>query len=126
MAKIAAAELYADATRAAMGMHGGYAYIDEHPLTMHYADSVIATLPGSVRQFAVSISNDPEVSPSPAVVPLPLPVSSSSSRPLPQAASTSAKTAASVTSWKRFPRRSRMHVPFVRTPAAWAAVVVDG
>jgi alkylation response protein AidB-like acyl-CoA dehydrogenase len=55
MAKIAAAELYADATRAAMGMHGGYAYIDEHPLTMHYADSVIATVAGGPSQVQRNI-----------------------------------------------------------------------
>jgi alkylation response protein AidB-like acyl-CoA dehydrogenase len=55
MAKIASAELYADATRAAMGMHGGYAYIDEHPLTMHYADSVIATVAGGPSQVQRNI-----------------------------------------------------------------------
>jgi alkylation response protein AidB-like acyl-CoA dehydrogenase len=55
MAKIAAAELYADATRAAMGMHGGYAYIDEHPLTMHYSDSVIATVAGGPTQVQRNI-----------------------------------------------------------------------
>jgi alkylation response protein AidB-like acyl-CoA dehydrogenase len=55
MAKIAAAELYADGTRAAMQMHGGYAYIDEHPLTMHYADSVIATVAGGPSQIQRNI-----------------------------------------------------------------------
>jgi alkylation response protein AidB-like acyl-CoA dehydrogenase len=55
MAKIAAAELYADATRAAIGMHGGYAYIDEHPLTMHYSDSVIATVAGGPTQVQRNI-----------------------------------------------------------------------
>jgi alkylation response protein AidB-like acyl-CoA dehydrogenase len=55
MAKIASAELYADATRAAMGMHGGYAYIDEHPLTMHYSDSVIATVAGGPTQVQRNI-----------------------------------------------------------------------
>lgn len=55
MAKIATAELYADATRAAMGMHGGYAYIDEHPLTMHYSDSVIATVAGGPTQVQRNI-----------------------------------------------------------------------
>jgi hypothetical protein len=87
---------------------------------------VIATLLGSVRQFAVSMSKLPEP-PSPVVVPLPLlALSSSSPRPLPQAASTSARTAANVISETRFPRRSRMKVPFVRTPAAWAAEVAGG
>lgn len=55
MAKIASAELYADATRAAIGMHGGYAYIDEHPLTMHYADAVIATVAGGPSQVQRTI-----------------------------------------------------------------------
>jgi alkylation response protein AidB-like acyl-CoA dehydrogenase len=55
MAKIASAELYADATRAAMGMHGGYAYITEHPLTMHYADAVIATVAGGPTQVQRNI-----------------------------------------------------------------------
>lgn len=50
MAKIASAELYADTTRAAMQLHGGYAYITEHPLTMHYSDSVIATVAGGASQ----------------------------------------------------------------------------
>jgi alkylation response protein AidB-like acyl-CoA dehydrogenase len=55
MAKIAASELYADATRAAMQLHGGYGYIDEHPLTMHYADSVIATVAGGPSQIQRNI-----------------------------------------------------------------------
>lgn len=50
MAKIASGELYADATRAAMQLHGGYGYITEHPLTMHYVDSVIATVAGGPSQ----------------------------------------------------------------------------
>lgn len=55
MAKILAAELYADTTRAAMQLHGGYAYITEHPLTMHYADSVIATVAGGASQIQRNI-----------------------------------------------------------------------
>jgi len=55
MAKTAAAELYADTTRAAMQLHGGYAYITEHPLTMHYADSVIATVAGGASQIQRNI-----------------------------------------------------------------------
>jgi alkylation response protein AidB-like acyl-CoA dehydrogenase len=55
MAKIASAELYADVTRAAMQMHGGYAYITEHPLTMHYADAVIATVAGGPSQIQRNI-----------------------------------------------------------------------
>jgi short-chain 2-methylacyl-CoA dehydrogenase len=55
MAKIASAELYADATRTAMQLHGGYAYITEHPLTMHYADSVIATVAGGPSQVQRNI-----------------------------------------------------------------------
>jgi alkylation response protein AidB-like acyl-CoA dehydrogenase len=55
MAKIAAAELYADATRTAMQLHGGYGYITEHPLTMHYADSVIATVAGGASQVQRNI-----------------------------------------------------------------------
>ncbi|HEY9388543.1 MAG TPA: acyl-CoA dehydrogenase family protein [Mycobacteriales bacterium] len=50
MVKIASGELYADATRAAMQLHGGYGYITEHPLTMHYVDSVIATVAGGPSQ----------------------------------------------------------------------------
>jgi len=50
MAKIASAELYADTTRQAMQLHGGYSYITEHPLTMHYNDSVIATVAGGASQ----------------------------------------------------------------------------
>lgn len=50
MCKIASGELYADATRAAMQLHGGYGYITEHPLTMHYVDSVIATVAGGPSQ----------------------------------------------------------------------------
>ena len=55
MAKMAAAELYADTTRVAMQLHGGYAYITEHPLTMHYADSVIATVAGGASQIQRNI-----------------------------------------------------------------------
>jgi alkylation response protein AidB-like acyl-CoA dehydrogenase len=55
MAKIAAAELYADTARIAMQLHGGYAYITEHPLTMHYADSVIATVAGGASQIQRNI-----------------------------------------------------------------------
>ena len=55
MAKMAAAELYADTTRTAMQLHGGYAYITEHPLTMHYADSVIATVAGGASQIQRNI-----------------------------------------------------------------------
>ncbi len=55
MAKAAAAELYADATRTAMQLHGGYAYITEHPLTMHYQDSVIATVAGGASQIQRNI-----------------------------------------------------------------------
>ncbi|HEX5496246.1 MAG TPA: acyl-CoA dehydrogenase family protein [Mycobacteriales bacterium] len=50
MAKIASGELYADATRAAMQLHGGYGYVTEHPLSMHYVDSVIATVAGGPSQ----------------------------------------------------------------------------
>ena len=55
MAKIASSELYADATRTAMQLHGGYAYITEHPLTMHYTDSVIATVAGGASQVQRNI-----------------------------------------------------------------------
>jgi alkylation response protein AidB-like acyl-CoA dehydrogenase len=55
MAKIASAELYADATRTAMQLHGGYGYITEHPLTMHYTDSVIATVAGGASQVQRNI-----------------------------------------------------------------------
>jgi alkylation response protein AidB-like acyl-CoA dehydrogenase len=51
MAKVAASELYADVTRAAIQLHGGYGYINEHPLTMHYTDSVIATVAGGPSQI---------------------------------------------------------------------------
>ncbi|MEO7126613.1 MAG: acyl-CoA dehydrogenase family protein [Nakamurella sp.] len=51
MAKIASAELYADVARYCMQLHGGYSYINEHPLTMHYADSVIATVAGGTSQI---------------------------------------------------------------------------
>jgi alkylation response protein AidB-like acyl-CoA dehydrogenase len=51
MAKIASAELYADVARYCMQLHGGYSYIDEHPLTMHYADSIIATVAGGTSQI---------------------------------------------------------------------------
>ena len=55
MAKIASAELYADAARYCMQLHGGYAYIDEHPLTMHYTDAVIATVAGGASQVQRNI-----------------------------------------------------------------------
>ncbi|HET8559627.1 MAG TPA: acyl-CoA dehydrogenase family protein [Marmoricola sp.] len=55
MAKIASAELYADAARYCMQLHGGYGYIDEHPLTMHYADAVIATVAGGASQVQRNI-----------------------------------------------------------------------
>lgn len=55
MAKIASSELYADAARYCMQLHGGYAYIEEHPLTMHYADSVIATVAGGASQIQRNI-----------------------------------------------------------------------
>jgi alkylation response protein AidB-like acyl-CoA dehydrogenase len=55
MAKIAAAELYADATRYSMQMMGGYGYVTEHPLTMHYVDSVIATVAGGTSQVQRNI-----------------------------------------------------------------------
>ena len=51
MAKVASSELYADATRAAIQLHGGYGYINERPLTMHYTDSVIATVAGGPSQI---------------------------------------------------------------------------
>lgn len=55
MAKIASSELYADTTRQAMQFHGGYSYITEHPLTMHYNDSVIATVAGGASQIQRNI-----------------------------------------------------------------------
>lgn len=55
MAKTASAELYADVTRYCMQVHGGYAYITEHPLTMHYADAVIATVAGGSSQIQRNI-----------------------------------------------------------------------
>lgn len=55
MAKIAAAELYADASRYAMQLMGGYGYVREHPLTMHYADAVIATVAGGPSQVQRNI-----------------------------------------------------------------------
>lgn len=55
MAKIASAELYADAARYCMQLHGGYGYVNEHPLTMHYADSVIATVAGGASQVQRNI-----------------------------------------------------------------------
>jgi alkylation response protein AidB-like acyl-CoA dehydrogenase len=55
MAKIAAAELYADAARYSMQMMGGYGYVTEHPLTMHYSDSVIATVAGGASQVQRNI-----------------------------------------------------------------------
>ena len=55
MAKLAAGELYADAARTAMQLHGSYGYILEHPLTMHYADSVIGTVAGGASQIQRNI-----------------------------------------------------------------------
>lgn len=55
MAKTASAELYADATRYAIQLMGGYGYTTEHPLTMHYADSVIATVAGGASQVQRNI-----------------------------------------------------------------------
>ena len=55
MAKIASAELYADAARYCLQLHGGYGYVDEHPLTMHYTDSVIATVAGGASQVQRNI-----------------------------------------------------------------------
>lgn len=55
MAKIASSELYADTARYCMQLHGGYGYVDEHPLTMHYADSVIATVAGGASQVQRNI-----------------------------------------------------------------------
>lgn len=55
MAKIASAELYADAARYCMQLHGGYGYIHEHPLTMHYKDAVIATVAGGASQVQRNI-----------------------------------------------------------------------
>lgn len=55
MAKMASAELYADAARYCMQMMGGYGYIREHPLTMHYVDSVIATVAGGPSQIQRNI-----------------------------------------------------------------------
>lgn len=55
MAKLAAGELYADAARCAMQLHGSYGYILEHPLTMHYADSIIGTVAGGASQIQRNI-----------------------------------------------------------------------
>jgi alkylation response protein AidB-like acyl-CoA dehydrogenase len=55
MAKIASAELYADVARYCLQLHGGYGYVDEHPLTMHYTDSVIATVAGGASQVQRNI-----------------------------------------------------------------------
>jgi alkylation response protein AidB-like acyl-CoA dehydrogenase len=55
MAKIASAELYADAARYCMQLHGGYGYVNEHPLTMHYVDAVIATVAGGASQVQRNI-----------------------------------------------------------------------
>jgi alkylation response protein AidB-like acyl-CoA dehydrogenase len=55
MAKIASSELYADAARYCMQLHGGYGYVDEHPLTMHYVDAVIATVAGGASQVQRNI-----------------------------------------------------------------------
>jgi alkylation response protein AidB-like acyl-CoA dehydrogenase len=55
MAKIASSELYADAARYCMQLHGGYGYVNEHPLTMHYVDAVIATVAGGASQVQRNI-----------------------------------------------------------------------
>jgi alkylation response protein AidB-like acyl-CoA dehydrogenase len=55
MAKIASAELYADAARYGIQLLGGYGYVREHPLTMHYADAVIATVAGGPSQVQRNI-----------------------------------------------------------------------
>lgn len=55
MAKIASSELYADAARYAIQLLGGYGYVKEHPLTMHYADAVIATVAGGPSQVQRNI-----------------------------------------------------------------------
>ena len=55
MAKIGAAKLYADTSRYAMQMLGGYGYIREHPLTMHYTDAVSATVAGGPSQIQRNI-----------------------------------------------------------------------
>jgi alkylation response protein AidB-like acyl-CoA dehydrogenase len=55
MAKIASSELYADASRYAIQLLGGYGYVKEHPLTMHYADAVIATVAGGPSQVQRNI-----------------------------------------------------------------------
>ncbi|WP_308466504.1 acyl-CoA dehydrogenase family protein [Rathayibacter soli] len=55
MAKTASSELYADAARYCMQLHGSYGYIEEHPLSMHYTDSVIATVAGGSSQVQRNI-----------------------------------------------------------------------
>jgi alkylation response protein AidB-like acyl-CoA dehydrogenase len=55
MAKIASSELYADAARYCMQLHGGYGYVNEHPLTMHYVDAVIAIVAGGASQVQRNI-----------------------------------------------------------------------
>jgi alkylation response protein AidB-like acyl-CoA dehydrogenase len=55
MAKTASAELYADAARYGIPLLGGYGYVREHPLTMHYADAVIATVAGGPSQVQRNI-----------------------------------------------------------------------
>ncbi len=55
MAKTASAELYADAARYGIQLLGGYGYVREHPLTMHYADAVIATVAGGPSQVQRNI-----------------------------------------------------------------------
>lgn len=55
MAKTAAAELYADAARAGIELHGSYGYLEKNPLSMHYADSVIATVAGGAAQIQRNI-----------------------------------------------------------------------
>jgi alkylation response protein AidB-like acyl-CoA dehydrogenase len=39
-----------------MQMMGGYGYVTEHPLTMHYSDSVIATVAGGASQVQRNIA----------------------------------------------------------------------
>lgn len=51
MAKLASSELYAEVTRQATLLMGGYGYIREHPLTMHLADSAIAPVAGGPSQI---------------------------------------------------------------------------
>jgi len=51
MAKIASAELYADASRYALQLMGGNCYLAAHPVTMHYTDSVVAGVAGGASQI---------------------------------------------------------------------------